>query len=145
MNVKSSKESHFTLLVYYDFKESHMKAPHPVILLALLAPAGFLPLNAQSMPMGMNMDSKPAESSKTASAKVHRGTGTVNRIDMNTGKIKITHSPIPSLGWSAMTMDFQTKDKTQLSKLKAGQKVNFDLIKGSDGQYMITRISLARS
>lgn len=116
-----------------------MKAPHYFALLALLAPLSLLPVSAHAM------GSKPAESPKAATAQVHRGTGTVNRIDMNTGKVNITHAPIPSLGWSAMTMEFQTKDKSQISKLKAGQKVNFELIKGSDGQYLITRITPARS
>ncbi|MEK8089131.1 copper-binding protein [Thermithiobacillus plumbiphilus] len=64
---------------------------------------------------------------------------------MNTGKVNLTHAPIPSLGWSAMTMNFQTKNKAELSNVKVGQKVNFELIKGADGQYLITRISPAKS
>lgn len=122
-----------------------MKASRYLTLLALLAPLGVLPLKAQAMPMHMAMGSKPVESPKAVPAQVHQGTGTINRIDMNTGKVNITHAPIPSLGWSAMTMDFQTKEKSQLSKLKAGRKVNFELIKGSDGQYLITRITPAKS
>lgn len=114
-----------------------MKTPHYLALLALLTPVSLLPIGAQAM------GSKPAESPKASTAQVHKGQGTLNRMDLNTAKVNITHAPIPSLGWSTMTMDFQVKDKTQLSKLKAGQKVSFELLKGSDGQYLITRITPA--
>lgn len=115
-----------------------MRTPHYLALLVLLTPVSLLPLGAQAM------GSKPAESPKASPAQVHTGQGTLNRIDPSTGRVNITHGPIPSLGWSAMTMDFQVKDKAQLSKLKAGQKVSFELLKGSDGQYLITRITPAK-
>ena len=121
-----------------------MKASRYFTLLTLFAPLGILPLSAQAMPMHMAMGSKPAQSPSMANAQIHRGTGTINRIDMNSGRVNITHGPIPSLGWSGMTMDFQTKNKEELQDLKPGQKVNFDLIKGADGQYLITRLAPAK-
>ncbi|MEK8089133.1 copper-binding protein [Thermithiobacillus plumbiphilus] len=51
---------------------------------------------------------------------------------------------MPSLGWSAMTMDFQTKHKAELQGLEPPQKVTFDLIKGNNGQYLITRLAPAK-
>ena len=43
-------------------------------------------------------------------AKSHKGTATVKSIDMDKGIVKLTHDPISSLKWPAMTMNFKIKN-----------------------------------
>ncbi|HJX18426.1 MAG TPA: copper-binding protein [Acidiferrobacterales bacterium] len=76
-------------------------------------------------------------------ASIHKGEGTVHRVDAAAGKLNMTHGPIKSLKWPGMTMDFRVKDKAVLTGIKPGQQVEFDLEK-SDSQYVITRITPAR-
>lgn len=73
-----------------------------------------------------------------------QGVGSVDRIDKAAGKVTLTHGPIRSLGWPGMTMAFAVKDRAALNMLKVGEKVKFDLAKGTDGQYAITRITPAK-
>lgn len=75
-----------------------------------------------------------------AAAKVHQGHGVVNKINLDTGKINITHEAIASLKWPAMTMDFDAQNKADLAALKPGMKVDFDLANFGKG-YRITRIA----
>lgn len=82
----------------------------------------------------------PAATKVAAEQQAHTGTGKVNSIDTKTGKANITHEPIQSLKWPAMTMDFQVKDKEGLSKVKPGDQVEFKVTVPSRGQYIITEI-----
>lgn len=79
-----------------------------------------------------------------AEGDAHKGQGTVNRVDINAGKVNLTHGPIPTLKWPGMTMDFVVKDKQALGKLKAGQKVEFKVVEQPKGQYAITEIAPAK-
>jgi len=72
----------------------------------------------------------------------HVGNARINAVDGSTGKIDLSHGPIPSLNWPEMTMGFRVEDKTLLQGLKAGDRINFEL-RGEpdkDGNYIITRI-----
>lgn len=73
----------------------------------------------------------------------HRGTGMINNVDINTGKVNISHEAIKSLNWPKMTMDFVVQEKSTLADIKPGMKVNFDIIKTALG-YRITRIAPIR-
>ena len=79
----------------------------------------------------------PADSSYMAHGKV-------NRIDAAAGTVNITHEPIKALNWPGMTMGFRVADKALLKGLKAGDEVDFDLAKGPEGGYVISRISPAK-
>ena len=72
----------------------------------------------------------------------HKGRGTVVSVDAATGHVKLDHEAIPSLQWSAMTMQFTVEDKAQLRKLKQGDAVEFELRAkpDQDGNYVISRI-----
>jgi len=65
--------------------------------------------------------------------------GTLNRLDTKTGKVNISHEPIPALGWPAMTMEFRVADTAQLKNLKSGDRVTFEL-KKQDNQYVVTHL-----
>ena len=68
-----------------------------------------------------------------------KATGTVRAVDLKQGTVKLSHDPIQSLNWPAMTMTFKAKDKAMLEKLKAGAKVEFSF-EQSGKDYVITEI-----
>ena len=65
--------------------------------------------------------------------------GVIRQIDRTKGIVTISHEPIPSLGWSAMTMDFSVKNPAWLGSFKAGQSVHFDFVR-QRGAYVITAV-----
>ena len=76
-----------------------------------------------------------------ASDRSHSGQGVVNKVDLQSNKVNLTHGPIPSLGWPGMTMDFKVKDATLLQNIKPGQKVTFGVIKEAPKKFVVTRIT----
>lgn len=61
-----------------------------------------------------------------------KATGEIKSIDAKAGTVTIHHSPIPALGWPAMTMTFKaTPDALKVAK--SGQTVSFTL-KGPENQ-----------
>ena len=69
----------------------------------------------------------------------HRGEGSIDAVDAARATVTLTHGPIASLKWPAMTMDFLVKDPALLRTLKPGQKITFDMIEASAGEYVIVR------
>ena len=57
----------------------------------------------------------------------------VRKVDASAGKVTLRHGEIKNLDMPPMTMVFQVKDRAFLTKLKAGDRVNFtaDKIKGA--------------
>ena len=81
---------------------------------------------------------------------VHEGggdahaTGTVNAVDPGNHKINVSHGPISSLGWPAMTMEFPVAPSVDLNRIKPGSRVNFTLEKkGADGMYEVQSVQPA--
>ena len=72
------------------------------------------------------------------------GRGVVKKVDAAAGVVKLAHEPIPAIKWPAMPMDIKVKDAKLLTGIKPEQKVNFSLVKGADGQYVISRIEAAK-
>lgn len=70
-------------------------------------------------------------------------TGTVNAVDPAGHKINLSHQPIQSLGWPAMTMEFPVAPAVDLSRIKPGSRVNFTLEKGKDGMYQVQSVQPA--
>ena len=64
-------------------------------------------------------------------------------VDPAHASVTLAHGPIASLKWPAMTMDFKVKDAALLRTLKPGQKIVFDLVGESGGEYTIVRIQPA--
>ena len=90
---------------------------------------------------GMNMDGMEMKSMKMEAAPVtHHGTGTVKKIDA--GMVTLSHGPITSLNWSAMTMSFKLKDAALTKGIKVGDVVDFELVQ-SGGNYVVTRLQLS--
>ena len=79
-----------------------------------------------------------------AEEQAYKSKGIVNSVDMKTGKLNLNMDAVPGLNWPPMAMDFNVNDKKALEKLKPGQKVEFDFIEKSKGQYMVTKIAPAK-
>jgi Cu(I)/Ag(I) efflux system protein CusF len=89
---------------------------------------------------GMNMD-KPAVPA-TQKPQAHRAVGVVKAVDAAKGTITLSHDPVPSIKWPAMTMAFKAS-KDQITGVKAGDRVNFEFTaKGMDAT--VTSIKKAR-
>jgi len=73
-------------------------------------------------------------------AEIHHGMGTVNSIS-DMGVVNLTHQPIATLGWPEMSMDFKAASSVDLSVFDAGDMMHFELTKGDDGMYLITKAS----
>jgi membrane fusion protein, copper/silver efflux system len=73
-------------------------------------------------------EARMGEATPQAPAKaVHKGTGKVLSVDPPSGYVELDHDPIPSLQWPQMKMGFQTEDRSQLAKIKEGDRVEFEL------------------
>ncbi|MFZ2301805.1 MAG: copper-binding protein [Gallionella sp.] len=102
----------------------------------LLAGAVSLPLAAQPM-AGMEMQKKAAQAS-------HQGTGKVVSVDRAKSRVKLAHEPIKSLGWSAMSMDFNVVKASLLDGLKEGDVVQFELGKTKPEELVWVIIKIER-
>ncbi len=109
------------------------------VSLALLVLAT-VPAHAAEM---KDMPGMKMAAEKATESPVHKGQGTVNRVDEKSGKVNLAHGPISTLKWPGMTMDFQVKDKALLKGVTPGQNVEFDIVQAGSGQFVITRIAPA--
>lgn len=108
-----------------------------IVLSAVLAlSVAMIPLShAQGMGgmemKDMNMGKKSDD--KKAGSKVHKGVGTVKKVDATASTVTIAHGPIKSMNWPAMNMTFAVKDKALLDKFSQDKKVEFEFVQqGSD-------------
>jgi Cu(I)/Ag(I) efflux system membrane fusion protein len=72
----------------------------------------------------------------------HKGRGRITALQPREGRVELDHEPIPSMQWPKMKMGFLVEDKAQLTRLKEGDAVDFEL-RGKpnpDGDYVITKI-----
>ncbi len=74
-------------------------------------------------------------------AATHRSSGRVEAIDKN--EIAISHGPIPSLQWGAMTMGFKLPASKLPQGIKVGDRVDFEIRPLSDGRFEIVSIAPA--
>ena len=72
-------------------------------------------------------------------SQVHHGEGKVEKID--DGEITLSHGPIASLQWSAMTMGFRSPATGLPKNISVGDTVAFEFRKTEDGQFELTSIA----
>jgi len=70
----------------------------------------------------------------------HHAEGKVDSIDAKAGSVSISHGPVASLKWPAMTMEFKLANEAQLKDLKPGAAVSFDFVERKPGEWVITSI-----
>jgi Cu(I)/Ag(I) efflux system membrane fusion protein len=79
---------------------------------------------------------KPAAAT---TAPRHEGEARVDAIGKD--EITLSHGPIASLKWGAMTMDFKPPPPKELPpNLQAGDRVSFEFYMGEDGLPQLTRV-----
>jgi Cu(I)/Ag(I) efflux system membrane fusion protein len=83
--------------------------------------------------------STPAPS--PAAVQTHHGVGKVESIGKD--EITISHGPIPSLQWPAMTMGFKPPRTGLPGNIRVGGTVSFDIHATDDGTYEIVHIAPA--
>ncbi|MCO6427066.1 efflux RND transporter periplasmic adaptor subunit [Nitrosomonas communis] len=83
---------------------------------------------------------QPSALSERLPSAAHLGEGSIEAIDFVHAAITLAHGPIASLNWPAMLMDFRVADPALLRSLKPGQKVVFEMIEESAGEYVIVHI-----
>ena len=71
----------------------------------------------------------------------HHGSGKVESIDAD--EIMLSHDPIPSLQWGAMTMGFKLPASGLPKHIKLGDRVDFEFRPASDGVFQIVSITPA--
>lgn len=105
-----------------------------------LAFAGSGDMHGMDMPKDMPMDMHKGSMDKgETKAESHQATGIVKSVDPSKGTVTLSHEPVKSLKWPAMTMGFGVKDKALLDKLKEGQKVEVEFVKEGT-KYLITSV-----
>jgi Cu/Ag efflux protein CusF len=70
----------------------------------------------------------------------HQAEGTVDSVDAKAGTVSLSHGPVPSLKWPAMTMEFKAANASLLQALKPGAKVSFEFIERQPGEWVITSV-----
>ncbi|HQU80949.1 MAG TPA: efflux RND transporter periplasmic adaptor subunit [Azonexus sp.] len=85
----------------------------------------------------------PAEgSAKSAGTGAgHRAEGKIEEIDAKTGAVSISHGPVDSLKWPAMTMEFKAANTSLLQALKPGAKITFEFVERQPGEWVITAVT----
>lgn len=67
------------------------------------------------------------------------GLGVVKSVSQDGRSVVIDHGPIEGIGMGAMTMKFGAQGDVDLSALTADDKVAFEVQRGRDGSYRVTR------
>ena len=81
-----------------------------------------------------------------AGPATHKGQGKVMAVNEQEGYLELDHGPMPSLQWPPMRMAFTVPDKAQLSGIKEGDAVEFEMHgqPNKDGDYVIERLRKAK-
>ena len=93
---------------------------------------GFAPAAAASAP-------QPAPAS--AKGASHQAVGTVDSVDAKELGVTLSHGPVASLKWPAMTMEFKLANPSLLGALKPGAKVSVEFVERAPGEWVITTVS----
>ena len=82
----------------------------------------------------------PEASTATSKAAGHQAEGTVDSIDAKDGSITLSHGPVASLKWPAMTMDFKLANASLLQGLKPGARIQVEFVERAQGEWVITSV-----
>ena len=118
-------------------------------LLAALSLAGCEPSETEdgaaaetgAMPAMPEMPAVPEQADQRA--EEHTAQGTLNSIDRAAGTVNISHGPVASADWPAMTMSFKLADPDAVANLTPGQKVDFRFTIENGMSATVTRIGPA--
>ncbi len=94
-------------------------------LVAALVTTGCEPSATESGAAAENVPAMPNMPQPEQRAVEHTGQGTVNAIDAAAGTVSISHGPVASADWPAMTMTFKLADASTAANVTPGAKVDF--------------------
>jgi len=80
----------------------------------------------------------PGETARPAAAS-HKAVGTLKSIDA-AGTVSVSHEPVASLGWPAMTMDFVLANPGLIGKLQPGSPIEFEFVERKPGEWVIVKL-----
>jgi len=78
---------------------------------------------------------------KAAAGVGHQADGKVEEVDAQSGSVSISHGPVASLKWPAMTMEFKAANGALLQQLKPGAAVRFEFVERGQGEWVITAVT----
>ena len=70
----------------------------------------------------------------------HKAEGTLNAIDAASGKVTVSHGPVPSLNWPPMKMDFVLANPSLVDGVKPGISVAIEFVERQPGEWVITSL-----
>jgi Cu/Ag efflux protein CusF len=108
-------------------------------LKAALGGLGSAP-NAAAAPVQSAQDA-----TKSAASPGHHAEGTVDSVDAKDNTVSLSHGPVATLKWPAMTMEFKVANAALLKDLKPGTKVAFEFVERAQGEWVITSVKLLGS
>ena len=73
----------------------------------------------------------------------HRAEGKVEDVDHKAGTVNMTHGPVASLKWPAMTMEFKVANGELLKALKPDARVSFEFVERAAGEWVIISVTPA--
>jgi Cu(I)/Ag(I) efflux system membrane fusion protein len=85
---------------------------------------------------GMQEAQKPAVS--------HNAVGTLDAVDAKAGTVTVTHEPVASLKWPAMTMEFVPANPALVANVKPGTAISFEFVERKPGEWVITKLEAGK-
>ena len=83
--------------------------------------------------------SAPASATAAVSAQTHIGEGKVEGVDASS--MTLSHGPIPTMQWGAMTMAFKLPAGGVPSSVRPGDRVKFEFVASPGGQPQLTSVT----
>ncbi|MFZ4480850.1 MAG: efflux RND transporter periplasmic adaptor subunit [Rhodoferax sp.] len=81
-----------------------------------------------------------AAKAPAAATAGHLAQGTVDAVDARAQTVTLSHGPVASLKWPAMTMDFKLANASLLQQLKPGARVSIEFVERQAGEWVITSV-----
>lgn len=86
---------------------------------------------------------KPSSETPKAATTGHRAEGAIESIDLKNGTVEISHGPVLSLKWPAMSMEFAVANSGLLQGYKPGDMVAFEFVERKPGEWVVTALRRA--
>lgn len=82
----------------------------------------------------------PGETAKVEKPASHKADGVLKAVDATAGTVSVSHEPVASLGWPAMTMDFVLANPSLVAKLQPGSPIAFEFVERKPGEWVIVKL-----
>jgi RND family efflux transporter MFP subunit len=92
---------------------------------------------------GGSMSPTPGPASASSGKVGHQLSGTLDSVDPKAGTASISHGPVATLKWPAMTMSFALANPAQFDGVKPGDAIAFEIVERKPGDFVITKVQPA--